>query len=119
MKLKFRFFATGLALGIIATVLTLGITKQQAQAVVGTLDISGTSQTLTGDVTAARLVDSANSAYLIDPAATGTSLYTAGAATVSGQFTAANTFTFKSVSATELGLYDSTNTLLVSFDEGN
>ncbi|MBI5620861.1 hypothetical protein HY949_03720, partial [Candidatus Gottesmanbacteria bacterium] len=44
-----------------------------ARAVEGTLTISGSSQTLTGDITAARIVDSANSAYFIDPAATGTS----------------------------------------------
>lgn len=78
MKLNFRFFATGLALGILAFSVFAFRIKPSAQAVVGTLEISGTSQTLTGDVTAGRLVDQANASYYIDPAASSTSLVTAG-----------------------------------------
>jgi hypothetical protein len=121
----YRFLLCGLVLGTLLTAVALRINPfthsritPPAQAVEGTLTITGSSQTISGDVTAARIVDSANSAYFIDPAASGTSLYTAGDATISGQFTAANRFTFKSISATELGLYDSTNALVVSFDEG-
>lgn len=125
-KMKgYRLFSTGLALGILVTAGMVRLFSvhdgRGVNATVGdvTIDQSvGGSSTL-GIVTAQKLVDTANSAYFVDPAATGNALVVAGAATVSGQFTAANTFTFKSVSSTELGLYDSTNTLLVSFDEGN
>lgn len=122
--MKLRFLLIGITLNAlifvgIVQLFPMKIYPKQAQAVVGELTISGASGDFTGDITGGRFVDKANSAYFIDPAASGTSLYTVGAATISGQFTAANTFTFKSVSATELGLYDSTNTLLVSFDEGN
>ncbi len=55
-----------------------------ANAVAGTATFSGTDETLTGDITAGRLVDQANSSYYIDPAASGNSLITAGAASVSG-----------------------------------
>lgn len=125
--MKFRVFFTGLALGFLLTAFYFTLHTPHSplpsppvRATVGdvTIDQSvGGSSTL-GIVTAQKLVDTANSAYFIDPAATGNALVVAGAATISGQFTAANTFTFKSVSTTELGLYDSTNTLLVSFDEG-
>ncbi|GEM_PF-6062712 len=51
---------------------------EKVQAVAGTLTISGTDQTITGDITAARLLDQANTSYFIDPAASSTSLVTAG-----------------------------------------
>ncbi|MBI5620811.1 hypothetical protein HY949_03470, partial [Candidatus Gottesmanbacteria bacterium] len=66
-----------------------------ARAVEGTLTISGSSQTLTGDITAARIVDSANSAYFIDPAASGTSMSLAGNASVSGTMTMASNQPFR------------------------
>ncbi len=93
----FRFFATGLGLGILLTVFAFSITHhaarptpRSAKAVEGTLTISGTSQSVTGDLTAARLLDQANTAYLIDPAASGTSLATAGTATIAGTLTLGN-----------------------------
>ncbi len=98
----FRFFATGLGLGILLTVFAFSITHHaalptphSAKAVEGTLTISGTSQSVTGDLTAARLLDQANTAYLIDPAASGTSLATAGTATIAGTLTLGNAAVFR------------------------
>ncbi|MBI3428501.1 MAG: hypothetical protein HY050_00275 [Actinobacteria bacterium] len=74
------------------------IAPPPAQATVGdvTVDQSvGGSSTL-GVVTAQKLVDSANSSYFLDPAATGNALVTAGDATVSGNIALGNTKTIRS-----------------------
>lgn len=84
LKPTIRLFLIGLSGGILGSALVLA---GRALAVEGTLTISGSSQTLTGDITAARIVDSANSAYFIDPAAAGTSMSLAGAASISGNLT--------------------------------
>ncbi len=98
MNLKFRFFATGLVLGMLFGVFIGRIgrmTSPPAKAVEGTLTITGSGQTLSGDITAARIVDNANSAYFIDPAAAGTSLSLAGNASISGTMTMASNQPFR------------------------
>lgn len=80
-----RFLASGFAAGILLSVFAFliahspsPITPPAVQAVAGTAVFTGTSSELTGDITASRLLDQANTAYYIDPAASGTSLVTAG-----------------------------------------
>lgn len=72
-----KHFVRGLILGICVVVVGAHLVKQ-VRAVPGELTIIGTSTTLTGDITAARLLDQANTNYFIDPAGSGTSLVTAG-----------------------------------------
>ncbi len=80
-RLTARYLASGFAVGIL---LVFSIYRNTVHAVQGTATFTGTSQELTGDITAGRLVDQANTAYYIDPAASGNSLVTAGTASVSG-----------------------------------
>lgn len=88
-KIKFRLFFTGLALGALLAVGTLRLFphgKETAQATVGdvTIDQSVGGTATFGTVNFQKIQDTANTSYFLDPAATGTSLMTAGGATVAG-----------------------------------
>ncbi len=91
LRLTARFLCLGFTVGILLPTIAFLIshhvsliTPQAVRAAAGTATFTGTSQELTGDITAGRLVDQANTAYYIDPAASGNSLVTAGTASVSG-----------------------------------
>lgn len=89
MKMKFRFFSTGLTLGILATAFLFALSTLRVslplpvQAAVGTITINqSTAGTFTAqNMVAQKFTDSANSAYFIDPAATADSLVAAGKVT--------------------------------------
>lgn len=88
-----------LTVSIFLTALLYGA-KTQTHAVVGdvSLDQSAGGTATLGNVTFQKLTDTANSAYFVDPAATGDSLVLAGTASASGNLTVGNTSAIRSAS---------------------
>lgn len=99
--MKSRFFLTGFTLGVLVTagmLRLLPLAKEAVQAAVGTVTIDqsvGGTVTL-GTVDFQKIQDSANTAFFLDPAATGDSLVVAGTATASGNLTVGNTSAIRS-----------------------
>lgn len=93
-----KFFGLfALTVSIFLTALLYGA-KTQTHTVVGdvSLDQSAGGTATLGNVTFQKLTDTANSAYFVDPAATGDSLVLAGTATASGNLTVGNASAIRS-----------------------
>lgn len=78
-SVKFFIFLSYAALTVVPTKRLFDFIKaKQAMAATGTLTISSSSTDISGTAIATQFIDSDNTSYLLDPAATGTSLTLAG-----------------------------------------